>query len=57
MGVLVEGAYACAAAAGGTRTAGPASTLAFYGALRHNVELQREFLTRTRQELVRIGEG
>lgn len=49
VGVLVEGAYACAAPHADT------TTLAFYGALRHSAERQRDFLTRTRQELVKLA--
>ncbi|QLL07321.1 GTP cyclohydrolase I [Mycobacterium vicinigordonae] len=59
VGVLVEGGYACetacAPAHSSAHPAGPTSTLAFYGSLRHSVERQREFLTRTSQELNRIG--
>ena len=49
VGVLVEGAYACPA------THADTTTLAFYGSLRHSAEEQRDFLTRTTQELVKLG--
>ncbi|ORA20224.1 hypothetical protein BST12_15775 [Mycobacterium angelicum] len=49
LGVLVEGDYTCAAGRG--RFAGPKTTLACYGSLRHSATGQREFLTLARREL------
>ncbi|ORW88093.1 hypothetical protein AWC27_14620 [Mycobacterium szulgai] len=49
LGVLVEGDYTCAAGRGGF--AGPKTTLAFHGSLRHSATEQREFLTLARKEL------
>ena len=49
VGVLVEGAYACAAAHTDT------TTLAFYGAPRHSAEQQRDFVARTSRELVKLA--
>jgi len=51
LGVLVEGDYTCAAGRGGAPFAGPKTTLAFYGSLRHSATRKREFLTLARKEL------
>ena len=48
VGVLVEGAYACPEAHPDS------TTLAFYGSLRHSAEEQRDFVTKTRQELLKL---
>jgi GTP cyclohydrolase I len=49
VGVLVEGGYGCTPVREGAALAGPTTTMAFYGPLRHSAQQQREFLTRTRK--------
>lgn len=45
LGVLVEGGYACTPVREGAALAGPTTTMAFYGSMRDNADLQREFIT------------